>query len=152
MRREPGGAASVVLHLLGTLWGLPQNVVGAAMALVLWLRGCGHSRFRLALVSEWGMDAGLSLGFFIFVPRGCARSLLVHEYGHTVQSLILGPIYLIAVVVPSLLWAGLPSADRYRRRRKVSYYAHPIEHWADLLGTRVCGERSVGLASAKARS
>ena len=150
--REPHGVPAALIRLMGALWGLPQNVIGATMAIVLRLKGAPHGLFRLALVSEWGMDAGLSLGFFIFVPKASSRPLLIHEYGHTMQSLLLGPLYLIVVVVPSLIWAGLPALARYRTRAKVSYYAHPIEHWADLAGTRVCHEESVGLLATKTRA
>ena len=122
------------------------------MALTLRLEGASSSGFRLAHVSRWKMGAGLSLGFFVFVPEGVPRSLVVHEYGHTMQSLLLGPLYLPLVVLPSLLWAGLPAARRFRAARGVSYYAHPIEHWADLLGTRAAGEPSLGLLAAQPRA
>jgi hypothetical protein len=90
------------------------------------------------------MRAGLSLGLFVFVPRESESRLVVHEYGHTIESMILGPLYLPLVVLPSLVWAGLPACERLRRRRGISYYDMPVERWANVLGTRVTGERSMG--------
>ena len=114
------------------------------MAAVLALRGAPHRSYRLSCVTSWKMGSGLSLGLFVFVPRGAEGCLVVHEYGHTVESMILGPLYLPLVVVPSLIWAGLPVCERLRRRRNISYYDLPIERWANVLGTRVTGERSMG--------
>lgn len=137
-------ARTWALRAAGAIWGLPQTLVGASMAAVLALRGAPHRGYRLACVTSWGMRSGLSLGLFVFVPHGAERRLVVHEYGHTVESMVLGPLYLPLVVVPSLIWAGLPACARLRRRRNISYYDLPIERWANVLGTRVTGERSMG--------
>lgn len=62
--------------------------------------------------------------------------VLVHEYGHTIQSVILGPLYLIVISIPSGLWCNLSQAAEYRRKNKVSYYAFYPEKWADHLGEK----------------
>lgn len=124
-------------------WGLPQTLVGLAMYLAPG-RSCKRGRFRTAFVREWKQDAGLSLGMFIFLPRGSSRPLLIHEYGHTVQSMLLGPLYLPVVVVPSMLWAGIPALRRLRARTRYSYYRFYTERWANRLTSRVTGERPVG--------
>lgn len=129
-------------RLLHATWGLPQTIAGAS---VLLAAGRHRKRypFRSAIVTEWKLSRGLSLGPFIFVPRHCPRRLLVHEYGHTVQALILGPLYLPLIVIPSLVWAGTPALERRRRRRGMSYYAFYTERWANHLAERVCHERSM---------
>ena len=82
-------------------------------------------------------DAGVSLGKFIFVPRraggNAGRFLLEHEYGHTLQSLILGPFYLLVVGAPSMLWNRLPYFKSKRRRTGKSYYSAPFEKTANIL-------------------
>lgn len=100
----------------------------------------------------------MSLGLFVFVCAGAdfagplrgqmrkeelARRLLVHEYGHTIQSLILGPVYLLAVGVPSTLWGFLPCLRRRRREQGASYFSFFPERWANQLGERVTGEVSM---------
>ena len=127
----------VCLRAVHAVWGLPQNVIGAAAALVTFRRP--HYAFRTAFVTEWPLGSGLSLGLFVFVPSNCPQRLLMHEYGHCVQSLMLGPLYLPLIVLPSLLWAGLPAFERIRRVRGISYFDMPIEHWADVLGERHAG-------------
>lgn len=75
----------------------------------------------------------MSLGLFIFVPANASERFLSHEYGHCLQSLILGPLYLLAVGLPSLLWAGLPIFRNLREKRSRSYYSFYTERWADAL-------------------
>ena len=53
-------------------WGLPQTLIGSAVWLVH-RKDC-HRSYKGACVTEWDKDAGLSLGKFIFVPKGSAGS------------------------------------------------------------------------------
>ena len=80
------------------------------------------------------------------VPPGVNRNLLVHEYGHTVQSLILGPFYLVVVGLPSVVWAKAPTLVKSRRRKHVSYYSFGPERFANWLGERVLKQPSMGQA------
>ena len=72
--------------------------------------------------------------------------LLVHEYGHTIQSLVLGPLYLLVVGLPSIIWLNAPFLANMRKQRDLSYYAFYTERLANALGERATGEPSVGLA------
>lgn len=48
----------------------------------------------------------MSLGLFIFMFGGRYigdEETLKHEYGHSIQSKILGPLYLIVIGLPSLM-------------------------------------------------
>ena len=130
-------------RMVQVLWGMPQNALGAMLYACL-LRRRRHYAYRSAYVTEWTLDSGLSLGMFIFVPRGCPHTLVVHEYGHTLQSLILGPLYLVAIVAPSLVWAGVPTLRRYRASHDYSYYRFYCERWANLLSRRVTRELPMG--------
>ena len=71
-------------------------------------------------------------------------SLFVHEYGHTVQSLILGPLYLIVIGMPSTLWGFLPNLHKKRKDEQISYFSFFTEGWANRLGEKVTGEKSMG--------
>ena len=66
---------------------------------------------------------------------------MVHEYGHTIQSLILGPLYLIVMGIPSALWAAFGS--KKRREKQIPYGAFFTEKWANQLGEWVTGEKSI---------
>ena len=116
-------------------WGFPQTLIGSAVYLAN--RDKRHFDFNGACATVWDKDAGISLGKFIFVPRraggNAGRFLLEHEYGHTLQSLILGPFYLLAVGAPSLLWNRLPYFKSKRRKTGKSYYSAPFEKTANIL-------------------
>ena len=130
---------ALVIH---ATWGFPQTLLGAAGAFAFGRRN-NRYLFRSALVTEWKIARGLSLGPFIFVPQRSPRRLVVHEYGHSIQALILGPLYIPIILIPSLLWAGLPVLERRRGRRGISYYAFFTEHWANKLAEHYCHEPSM---------
>lgn len=145
--------AHVLFWLIHLTWGLAQTVVGAFVAL-RYCR-CPHEWFHGALLTRWPSCRGLSLGPFIFVHdtsdlKGSRKLLkrnrqtMVHEYGHCVQSLVSGPLYLLVFALPSMLWAGIPAFERMRFARGISYYAFYPERLANWCGERVCGEPSPG--------
>lgn len=137
-------------------WGLLQTAVGAVI--FLRYRTRKHFVYRGALVTEYPLFSSLSLGPFIFltdrpprdrsghIPDGeIPRRLLVHEYGHTVQSLLLGPLYLPLIGLPSALWNHLPPCQR-KWRGGVSYFSFFTEKTANCLGEAFTGEKSMGSA------
>lgn len=145
-------------RLLQWTWGLPQTMLGAI--LYQRYRNCPHTTFHGASVTIWPQRSSLSLGMFLFVSKELfpnkqkepptfrhgtfTRRLLVHEYGHTIQSLMFGPLYLLTVGLPSITWANLPAFRKYRKRNHKSYYTVYPENHADRLGERVLHERAVG--------
>ena len=91
-------------------------------------------------------NSGFSLGSFIFMPEAWSevtrKQVLVHEYGHSVQSLILGPLYLPVVGLPSVMWSRRFSKRRSAyRARGVEYCDRFPENEADRLGEAVTGEK-----------
>ena len=119
-------------------WGFPQTAAGS----VLYLLNAGkrHFDYHGACVTLWKSTACVSLGKFIFVHEH-AEYLLPHEYGHSIQSLILGPLYLPLVGLPSAVWNKSPHFRRVRREQGRSYYSAVFEKTASRLGARACGTR-----------
>ena len=140
------------------IWGLPQTAVGVIFFL-LNIKS-PHYLYHGAIVTTWKSKSSLSLGLFVFVSddpfcyyesykqeyeeEAFSRMLLVHEYGHTVQSLIFGPLYLLAVGLPSMAWSFLPIFVEKRERNRISYFSAYPERWANRLGERVTGDISIG--------
>ncbi len=120
-------------------WGLPQTLLGAALYAAH--RKDDHFDYKGARATAWNKDTGISLGKFIFVPRradgSAGRFLLDHEYGHSLQSLILGPFYLPFVGAPSFIWNRLPYFKSKRKRSGKSYYSAPFEKTANILAAKV---------------
>lgn len=147
------GLKTPLYLLVQCTWGLVQTVLGAAVFLRYWKSP--HSLCHGAVVTVYPLYSSLSLGPFIFLTdkplrdrkghipdNELRRRLLVHEYGHTVQSLLLGPLYLPLVGLPSLLWAQLPLCQR-KWRGGVSYFGFYTEKTANSLGEFVVKEPSM---------
>ena len=115
-------------------WGLPQTLIGLAVFAVCRIRGCRSFFLGGAVCTEWRRRDGISLGMFIFCPSG--GGIHLHEFGHTLQSLMLGPLYPLAVSLPSLIWAGLPLFEKMRREKRIPYSRLYCEGWADRIGGR----------------
>lgn len=104
--------------------------MGGAFAL-LFLRG-RVERFRHAWVIRCHrpLPGAVCLGPLIIVGAHDGPALLAHEYGHFVQHLVLGPLYLLIIGLPSLTHA----AWWQWRGRKGNYFHFYTEAWADAWG------------------
>ena len=74
---------------------------------------------------------GVTLGRYIFVNQHFKdlSNVILHERGHVKQSRILGPLYIIIICIPSILWAGLHNIIAPNK----SYYWFYTENWANKL-------------------
>ena len=131
----------VIFILIQALWGFPQTIVGVVV-LLAHIRH-PHYRFHGAIVTPWNKKGSLSVGPFIFLSRHLkpefVEHILVHEYGHCIQSLIFGPLYLLVMGLPSLIWGELPALRKLRREEHVPYFGFYTERLANYLGTKVTG-------------
>jgi hypothetical protein len=88
-----------------------------------------------------GEFGGVSLGCFIFVNANRGEEYLngvtVHEFGHTIQSLIFGPLYLLIVGVPSYIWCNGKKNIALRQEKGLKYCSRFPENWANRLGQAV---------------
>ncbi len=144
---------SSVKTVMFALWELPQNLLGAALLGVAWasgrLRKVSIERGRIFIESR---GFGVSLGLFIFWFHEGNRyfkpdSLMKrHEYGHSFQSRWLGPLYLLAVGVPSVarVLYGVAYREVTGRTWRRYYDGYP-ENWADRLGGISPDERAQSL-------
>lgn len=118
-----------VVDILAWIWQAPQNILGLVFRAIFGWKSISYRGVDFVVNSFF--PGGISLGRTIVVqlPKNYAPDTWNHEYGHTRQSLILGPLYLLIVGLPSLLWAWW-----WNERRGVSYYSFYTEKWADRLG------------------
>jgi len=115
-----------------SVWELPQNLVGLTF-LVLMRRRITERRRENGRLFLRTRSTGVSLGWFVFWCAG--ESIRRHEYGHTIQSRLLGPLYLPLVGLPSALRALYARAYRRRTGRWwPCYFDGYPENWADRLG------------------
>ena len=126
-------------YFLQFTWGLPQNII------VYFLNrnykndseDFFHSKIYFH-TENWG---GISMGMFIIINKNRGEDWLnstkVHEFGHSIQSIILGPLYLLVIGLPSLIWCNAKRFIKLRKEKGVSYYSFYPEKWANYLGTKV---------------
>lgn len=135
------GWPKILFYLIQFTWGLTVNFAG--LLVFLCCRGRFHSKmFHNAIVTYLpGNRGGLSLGVFIFLSIRDSREsgrLCAHEYGHTIQCLLLGPLYWVVIAIPSVIWYHFFAG--YREKRGIPYDALFCERWATAWGKRACGQ------------
>jgi hypothetical protein len=123
-------------------WELPQQLLGFLMGLCCWMRGTIRSDhfFKGVLFTEtssFGAGYGISLGNIVIHGPDSPGALKQHEFGHCIQSRILGPFYLLVIGIPSFLWATTLSIGwKYGYFLKADYDAFFIERSATKLGCK----------------
>lgn len=140
VERKRGNPMKLFLYRLWQCtWGFPQTILG--LLEFIKHRKELHYSYRGAVVTECENNLNISLGLFVFVtaekdnaktPR--LQRVLDHEYGHTIQSLLLGPLYLIVIGIPSWLWCNVPYFRNMRKKKNISYHSFYTEKWADNWG------------------
>jgi len=130
---------TALFYFVQFTWGLLPNIAGFLYYLVL-RRKYETGRYRHAFVVYIPKEnfGGMSMGVFILIGTKLQpdvyHDILIHEYGHTIQVLILGPLAAILSGLPSSLWGNFPPLVRYRKKRNISYYWLFCEGWANLWG------------------
>jgi len=125
-------------------WGLGQTLIGLGFFLAL-RKKCSHGMYRGCIDTRWNHGGGLSLGLFIFTPKEDhpkAQPIRVHEFGHAVQSLVLGPLMFFVGVI-SVSWANVPYFRKLRKERHIPYTACFVESWASKWGEWTTGEKAI---------
>ncbi len=131
-----------LMYFLYIVWEFPQNLLG--LLCMIWLAlsksiECVSFEKRRIFMKVRGF--AVSLGIFIFwssvdnkhIPISKQNKL--HEYGHSIQSRMLGPLYLLVVGLPSILRVIYGCIYHRRRGEKwQAYYDGYPEKWADRLG------------------
>lgn len=124
-----------MLRILLILWQLPQAIVGSIV--YLFVKNNIKDTYQRGFVKCYfakNFPGGLSLSPFIFINYYKLYNItyINHEYGHYLQSLYLGPFYLIVIGVPSIIWSTL--YGRIINKTPNGYYKFYTEKWADKLG------------------
>lgn len=129
--------------LLQCTWGLLPTLVGAI--LFMKLRKYPHKIYRGCIDTRWDMRSGLSLGLFIFTPNdgiSDSEKIRVHEFGHCIQSIVLGPLFLIIGII-SLVWGRSSYFAKLRKEKNLPYTACFVESWASKWGEWATGEEAI---------
>ena len=126
-----------LLNILLYIWQLPQHI----LALILWLVYCRkkpidvYNGCKIYKIND-RYFSGVSLGDYvildeIYFSQKQYEFTKRHEYGHSIQSKILGIFYLILVGIPSLFNNLMARKFSYFNE---NYYSLYPEKWANKLG------------------
>jgi RHS repeat-associated protein len=99
-------------------YGAPQSVIGLGAGIIFTLLGAD-------VRPKWGMGAIVEMPAYMGNPGGISFGPVVigghgfsdyqHEFGHTWQSRVLGPFYLLIVGIPSLISAATSSYAEHNK-------------------------------------
>ena len=127
-----------IRNLILFIWQLPQHLLAILYIgyLVMMCKDLGvDSRYKQAIVIPCVMRGAVTLGYYVFVGLNSEyRKTVKHELGHTIQSKILGPLYLIVIGIPSITYCGLRRI--FPSLRKKNYYNFYTEKWANNLSEK----------------
>ena len=137
-------------YFLHWTWGLVPNIVAGIIALILKICGAEVSKFRNSICVQTKYDWGgsFSLGMFIFMGKDCDSSK-PHEYGHTIQCMGWGILFIFIIALPSVIryWYR----EIIYKTNKEKYYNLPaydsiwFEHQATQLGNKAVDNKIKGM-------
>lgn len=120
-----------ISELMLNVWQLPQILLGYTVVAVT--RARFHALYKDAKIFiPKKAQFGVSLGPIIILSGAFLSARVIkHEYGHSLQSKMLGPLYLLVVGLPSITFNIL---TRVGLLKPSMYYKRYPENWADRLG------------------
>ncbi len=137
----------IIYTLLQLTWAIPQNILGLLILLGLTIKNPkrNHFYYHGAIVTEWKFTFSCGCGMFIFYGHKDAKDakeVLVHEYGHTLQSIVLGPLFMFIIAIPSMTWAFVPCFIKMRKEKNIKYVDFYPESWANSWGEAITKEKA----------
>jgi len=120
------------------IWEFPQHLL--AFILLKVFKISHKEKYKTATV--YYIDSkfmfGASLGEYILIHKDWSnmKKTIKHEYGHTLQSYMFGPLYLLIIGLPSVIQNILSSIFYKLGKPEMhrNYYKRYPESWADKLG------------------
>lgn len=122
-----------ILKILVCIWQFPQ-IIAACLYHVYITKSEGivdtcYVQGAIVFIKRKS-NGSVTLGQYIFLSPRATDTTVRHEWGHTRQSLILGPLYLIVIGIPSIIWAATHKAMAPNKPYDCFY----TEAWANKLG------------------
>lgn len=118
------------------IWQLPQNLLGYLYKIITnTFIVYKHKDSNISIKYYANILSGsVSLGNYVFLcdSHQDDKKVILHETGHCKQSKILGPLYLLVIGLPSIIWACLYSFIPYFNKN-YNYYDFYTEKWANEL-------------------
>lgn len=111
------------------IWQLPQHLL--ALLVIIFSNAKYSHSYNHTRVYYTNQMFGVSLGNYIIVYNQVSKETIKHEYGHSIQSLYTGPLYLLIIGLPSITMNILTILGVLKSE---NYYKRWPENQADKLG------------------
>lgn len=131
----------IIYYILQFTWGLPLNIMGFLVALVLILCGKKPKKHKLCwyfpIGKNWG---GLEFGLFFLTDDKENEYILNHEFGHSIQNSWYGPFFLILWILGIIRYNYRQIIKKIKPNKQLSpYYSIWFEKQASILGaSKIC--------------
>lgn len=91
-------------YLLSLTWGLPLNLLGGIVSLILLLKGYKPKKFGWCYYFEVGYGwGGLELGLVFICAKDSSDRVKAHEFGHSIQNCFFGFFMPFIICIPSVI-------------------------------------------------
>ena len=124
-------AQIALIYILSWTWGIIQQI--AALCLRLYLKITkktnGTGDYDGFIVHYCHLKRGsVSLGNHVFLcpSHWEDETVLAHELGHCRQSLILGPLYMFVIGIPSVLWCNVFWPRKMKKWKETKVFSESI--------------------------
>lgn len=130
----------VLITTLVWIWQFPQNLLAVFLEGILcFAANRGVDFYGKSVIFSMCIYSAMSLGNYIFInpyySEEDLKNVMKHEYGHCIQSLLLGPLYLFIIGIPSILHSIIHGILG-RIGLKWDYNKFYTEKWANYLSNK----------------
>lgn len=133
----------ITKFIIKYIWQFPQMLAALIWYLIRYEDITEKLTGKFYTVYRGANRGGVTLGDRIFLSDNYKGEYLAlvtaHESGHVKQSMMLGPLYLFIIGIPSIIWAWCHKTVAPNK----SYYWFYPEAWANKLGGVGVNERGV---------
>lgn len=128
---------SFIYYFLQFTYGILMNVIGLlAFLITICFTHNVHRHYHSFYTTTKKQFGGISLGIFVIVCND-SDYLLNHEFGHSYQNIMFGPLFVFVVAIPSLIRAGYFNYRTSKGLPNKEYDSIWFEGQATRIGTKV---------------
>lgn len=106
----------LLYYVLNFTWGIIMTVIGLLFTLCMLFCNVTPIRYNLTWYFAFGYYwGGVSLGITFITDRSGDNSIAPHEFGHTVQNCLFGPLFPFLIAIPSMIRYYTVSYEDYEK-------------------------------------
>lgn len=131
----------IFYYVLQFTWNLPMTLFGGILALIALIAKCfgvkvEFGKFYWVGFAKIGPDywGGCDTGLFFLRDHKSEGDLMSHEWGHTFEGVVLGPLFIFLVAIPSAVRWWIDWFKQKKTGQGIDYNAFWAEDAASACG------------------